>query len=138
MNTYILELAIYTEFSGHLEHFFRDLGSPICYDCIVQLWKNKLRFSSTLMPNRKGNLGRETVCDARGINPRVFSQFASKFNLAVSLSKNERDVFIKIIRNSSKGITLGVTIVANTLASQMVLDNFFSLIDDDLNKNLNS
>lgn len=127
---YILELPLPGDVSSTFKSFVKDLGTPVKFDCLCQFFKGRLKLSSANMHNTDGSIGRTASVRPRDdVETCEISRFASKFNVAMSLSSDSRDIWIEVV-SPAKGLTvLRATITIKTLAETLALTNIWTIID---------
>lgn len=140
------ELPLYLGVSNYFRGFLADLGNPIELECEVTFWKEKLTFFSRF----QGSDGRKASITPF---PRTFSDerqkqaltltsvFASKFNATMSVcSRGGVDVSISLIHGPFSEeerkiygddlvVLLIVNVTCKSLAADLALTNFFTVID---------
>ena len=127
--TYTFELPLHTMVSRQFKAFVKELGSPAEHNCMFKFFRGILEISSSTMLNANGTLGRTATIIPQQVDLTQISKFASKFNVSMSMSKDDRDIFIQIVDDIPTEALLKVTIAPKTLASKMALSNFFSVIE---------
>lgn len=127
---YVLELPLPGDVSSTFKSFVKDLGAPVKFDCLCQFFKGRLKLSSANMPNSDGSTGRTASVRPRNdVDNCEISRFASKFNVAMSLSSDTRDIFVEVV-SPSQGLTVLRTIITvKTLAEKLALSNIWTIID---------
>lgn len=137
-----LEVPLFNRVSQRFIDFVAELGTPISSEVQVHYWHKKLVFSSadfTDEAEKKASLtpfnadfSAEEIVEFE----KLLSKFASKFNCSMSLhAKQAVDMTIEIIYpveaylGKMTAAKLRVTIRSRTLAADLILRNFFSIVD---------
>ena len=133
---YILELPLHGDVSRTFKSFVKDLGNPIKFDFISQFFNGRLRLSSATMPHPNGSIGRTnrtgrtaSVLPRSDIDIHEISKFASKLNVAMSLSTESRDIILEVSRATDSLTVLRAIIIPKTIAAEMALNNVWTVIE---------
>ena len=127
---YILELPLHGDVSRSFKSLIKDLGNPIKFDLISQFFKGRLKLSTATMPNSDGSIGRTaSVLPRSDIDFLEISKFASKLNMATSLSAESRDIILEISKPSDSLTILRAIIIPKTVSTEMALNSFWTVIE---------
>lgn len=140
------ELPLYLAPSNYFRGFLADLGNPIEHECSVTFWNEKLTFffcsqdangrkaSITPFPRTFSNERRQQCL-------MLTSMFSSKFNATMSVcSRGGVDVNLRLVHGPFSDeerktygndllALLDVTVTCKSLAADLALANFFTVID---------
>ena len=127
---YILELPLHGDVSRTFKSFVKDLENPIKFDFISQFFKGRLKLSAATMPNADGSIGRTaSILPRNDIDVLEVSKFASKLNVATSLSSESRDIILEVSKVTDGLTVLRAIIIPKTLATEIALNNVWTVIE---------
>lgn len=143
---YIFNAPIYTEPSSRFRNFIKTVGhSTTTSSVIATYWKSHLSFcsqigdksiKSSVIPTSE-NLSKAKTEKAQ----KEISRFASKLNGAMSMAGKDCSILIDLVKPSADDMSLyskdvrciiRVTVICKTLAKQMALENFITVVDNNL------
>ena len=154
MSLHSFEVPLFAEPSPHFKRFIREIVPSDLSSLFVSYWCDKLTFT---FHSKKDKEAKEHMASLKPFPPtfdgeqkkklqKVLSSFASKFNCSFALVGPDCNVHLSLTGSSDlsdptvygDGLValLTVTVICDSVAVEMALNNFFMVIDTSGNKDI--